>query len=194
MINPKLQDKVVLITGANHGIGAATAKAFADQGAKVFITFYRGPTNYSDEELAAAQAAGIGGDALYHAQQQQDADWLVQAIDRTGGTAVVQEMDLADAANIPRLFELCEEKLGPVDVLVNNHTFCVLETFDPAQVSTEQGEARLISAAIIDKHFAVNTRAYALLMAEYVQRYLKRGATWGRLINISTDAAPAPRC
>lgn len=37
MINPNLRDKVVLITGANHGIGAATAQAFAVQGAKVFI-------------------------------------------------------------------------------------------------------------------------------------------------------------
>jgi 3-oxoacyl-[acyl-carrier protein] reductase len=191
MINPNLQDKVVLITGANHGIGAATAKAFADQGAKVFITFYREPTNYSAQELAAAKVAGIGGDALYHAQQQQDADWLVQAIDAAGGTAIAHEMDLADPANIPRLFDLCEAKLGPVAVLVNNHTFCVLETFDPAQINTEQGEARFISAAIVDRHFAINTRAYALLMAEYVQRYLKRGATWGRIINISTDAAHA---
>lgn len=191
MINPKLQDKVVLITGANHGIGAATAKAFADQGAKVFITFYREPTDYTAQELAAAQTAGVGGDTLYRAQQQQDADWLVQAIEADGNTAIAQEMDLGDPANIPRLFDLCEAKLGAVDVLVNNHTFCVLETFDPAQVNTEQGEARFISAAMIDRHFAVNTRAYALLMAEYTQRYIKRGATWGRIINISTDAAHA---
>jgi 3-oxoacyl-[acyl-carrier protein] reductase len=140
MINPKLQDKVVLITGANHGIGAATAQAFADQGAKVFITFYREPTDYTAEALQVAKAAGIGGDALYRAQQRQDADWLVQAIGAVGGTAVAHEMDLADPANIPRLFDQCETSLGPVDVLVNNHTFCVLETFDPAQVSTEQGK------------------------------------------------------
>lgn len=45
MINPNLQDKVVLITGANHGIGAATARAFSDQGAKVFITFKHSQAN-----------------------------------------------------------------------------------------------------------------------------------------------------
>lgn len=39
MIDPALKDKVVLVTGGNnpHGIGAATAKAFAVQGAAVFI-------------------------------------------------------------------------------------------------------------------------------------------------------------
>lgn len=191
MINPKLQDKVVLITGANHGIGAATAKAFADQGAKVFITFYRELTDYNQQALEQAKAAGIGSDALYYARQQQDADWLVQAIGAAGGTAVAHEMDLADPANILRLFDRCESSLGPVDVLVNNHTFCVLETFDPAQVSTEQGEERFISAAMIDRHFAINTRAYALLMAEYAQRSIKRAAGWDRIINISTDAVHA---
>ena len=43
MINTSLADKVVLITGANHGIGAATAKAFAAEGAAVFISYLRLP-------------------------------------------------------------------------------------------------------------------------------------------------------
>lgn len=189
MIDPQLKDKVVLVTGANHGIGAAIAKAFADQGAKVFITFYRGSSPYSVQELTDAKDAGIGGDALYHARQQQSADWLVQSIQAQGHVALAYEADLRDVNTIPHLFDRCAAKLGPVDVLVNNHTFCVLETFDPASVSTEQGEARFISAPVIDQHFAINTRAYALMMAEYIQRYVKRGASWGRIINISTDAA-----
>jgi 3-oxoacyl-[acyl-carrier protein] reductase len=49
----------------------------------------------------------------------------------------------------------------------------------------------LITAAGIDAHFSVNARAYALLMAEYIKRYLERRAISGRVINISTDAAHA---
>jgi 3-oxoacyl-[acyl-carrier protein] reductase len=78
-----------------------------------------------------------------------------------------------------------------VDVLVNNHTYCLPETFDPELVTDEGIAVHLITAAEIDMHFAVNTRAYALMMNEYFQRYLKRGATSGRVINISTDAAHA---
>ena len=189
MIDPQLEDKVVLITGANHGIGAVTARAFALQGAKVFVTYYRKPSDHSEAELEEAREAGIGGKPLYEAMQQQSADWLVEQICAQGGVAVAHEADLADPENIPLLFDLCEETLGPVDVLVNNHTYCVMETFDPGSVRDEGFGVNLVSAAEIDAHFAVNARAYALMMAEYLKRYLKREAEWGRIINLSTDAA-----
>ena len=65
------------------------------------------------------------------------------------------------------------------------------DTFDPTLVTAEGPSIGLVGAAEIDAHFAVNARAYALLMSEYVRRYLARGAGWGRIINISTDAAHA---
>ncbi len=191
MIDPGLENKVVLITGANHGIGAAAARAFARQGAKVFITFYREPPHHSLAELEEARKAGAGGEPLYHAMQQQSPDGLLQEIHAGGATAAAEEADLSDVTAIPRLFERCEAEFGPVDVLVNNHTYCVLETFDPARVTSAGFPISFVSAAEIDAHFAVNARAFALLMGEYVQRYLRRDAAWGRIINLSTDAAHA---
>jgi 3-oxoacyl-[acyl-carrier protein] reductase len=191
MIDTQLAGRVVLITGANHGIGAATAQAFAAQGARVFITYYREPCRYSEQELRQAREAGVGGDRLYRAMQQEPAEPLLERIRARGGVALAWEADLAHPEAIPSLFDRCEAELGPVEVLVNNHTYCVLETFDPALAMEAEGGVRLISAAEIDAHFAVNARAYALLMAEYLRRHLARGASWGRIINVSTDAAHA---
>jgi 3-oxoacyl-[acyl-carrier protein] reductase len=191
MIDTGLKDKVILITGANHGIGAATAKAFAVQGAKVFITYYRPPRQYTEQELENARKAGTGGNTFYEAMQQQAVEPLVQDIRLQGGIAIAREADLADAGNISTLFDACEDQMGQVDVLVNNHTHCVLETFDPALTQEDGLRICLPTAETIDAHFVINARAYALLMSEYVKRYLQRKARSGRIINLSTDAAHA---
>ncbi|MCC6444969.1 MAG: SDR family oxidoreductase [Armatimonadetes bacterium] len=186
-----LGNKTVLITGANHGIGAAMARAFAAERAKVFIAYFRPPCRYSEEELREAEKRGTGGDALYRAMQQKTPEKLIASIREQGVQAEALEADLAVPENIPLLFDRCEESLGSVDALVCNHTHCVLETFDPALTSGEGDGIYLPTAARIDAHFAVNARATALLMAEYLARYLRRGASSGRIINISTDAAHA---
>jgi 3-oxoacyl-[acyl-carrier protein] reductase len=192
MIDPHLNGKTALITGANHGIGAATAQALAAQGMKVFITYYRPPSAHTPDELEATRAEGVGGARLYEAMQQQGVERVLDRIRDGGGIASASEADLADPTNIPRLFDRCEAELGAVDLLVNNHTHCVMETFDPARVAGEGILGiGLIDADGIDAHFAINTRAYALMMREYVTRYLARDAEWGRIINLSTDAAHA---
>jgi 3-oxoacyl-[acyl-carrier protein] reductase len=191
MIDPQLDGKVALVTGANHGIGAATAKALAAQGTKVFLTYFREPSEFPSEELNAARAAGRGGVLLYRANQQQTAESVVEDIRASGGTAVAHETDLSIADNVPQLFIRCERELGPVDVLVNNHTYCALDTFDPAQVTSEGFGIHLTSQHDVDVNLAVNTRAYVLMMSEYTRRLLERGPGWGRIINVSTDAAHA---
>ncbi len=46
-----------------------------------------------------------------------------------------------------------------------------------------------LTPASIDAHFAVNSRALALMMAEFARRHRARGALWGRIINLSTGGA-----
>jgi 3-oxoacyl-[acyl-carrier protein] reductase len=89
------------------------------------------------------------------------------------------------------LFDRCEKAFGRPDILVLNHTFCELETFDPALVSDEGFSVSLVSAERIDQHFAVNARAYALAISEFAKRAIDAGAVNGRIITISTDAAHA---
>lgn len=186
MINPNLEGKIAIVTGANHGIGAATAKMLASQGVKVFITYYVQDSPYSRHELEEARQTGTGSDQLYVAMQQQSGEIILNDINSLGGVAVTHEFDLGKVDNITKLFDICESKLGPVDILINNHTHCVLETFDPASVTDDCPEIILTNAESIDRHFAVNARACALMMKEYLQRYIGRKARWGRIINLTT--------
>src|SRR5512137_204654 len=132
MIDPGLKGRVALITGANNplGIGAATARAFAVQGAAVFITSYRRPTTKSAAELEQARKSGLGEPAFYEAVGQEPPERIVRDIESRGGRAACYEADLADPASVPLLFDLCEKRLGPVEVLVNNHAHWVPDTFD----------------------------------------------------------------
>ncbi|MDE0621358.1 MAG: SDR family oxidoreductase [Bryobacterales bacterium] len=185
--------KTALVTGGNHGIGAAVARALGAQGANVFIAYFRPETSYSKNELREALSAGIGGDALYRAHQQQTPEHVVSSVKSAGGHASMLELDLSASASASTVLDACEAEFGHVEILVNNHAYCSLETFDPAGVGGSQYDASVefTSADGIDRHFAVNVRATVLLMAEFTSRHVARDAKWGRIINISTDAADA---
>ncbi len=85
--------KVILITGASRGIGAATAILAAERG-------YRVAVNYLSN--------------------QQAAENVVNTILEAGGTAVAIQADVSKEAEILRLFNETERLLGPIDALVNN--------------------------------------------------------------------------
>jgi 3-oxoacyl-[acyl-carrier protein] reductase len=191
MDGSRLAGRIALVTGANHGIGAATAKALAGEGAAVFVTCYRSPSPPSEAEGDRILRSGVGGLEMYQARQRLPPEAVVAEIVAAGGRAACLEADLAAPAVIPGLFDACERRLGPVDILIDNHAACEYDTFDPALVGSEGFGMGPVNAASLDAHYAVNTRATVLMMTEFLKRHLERGARWGRIINVSTDAADA---
>lgn len=196
MVDTGLKNKVVIVTGANHGMGAAMAIAFAREGAKVLINYYRFAAEaYGDISEQEAATATEPGRAYYCKMQTQTADHVVGAIEEFGGRCVAIEADLADTANISMLFDSAEKDFGPVDVLVNNAAYCKLDTFIPQselegkKLFVNAFPMTTITATSHDSHFAVNCRATALMMREYANRFIERKGSRGRIINISTDAA-----
>jgi 3-oxoacyl-[acyl-carrier protein] reductase len=88
-----LKNRVVLVSGASRGIGAATAKLLATNGAAVAVNYH------ASEDAARA---------------------VVDDILRAGGRAIAVRADVRDAAEVRGLVDAVTRKLGPVDTLVVN--------------------------------------------------------------------------
>jgi 3-oxoacyl-[acyl-carrier protein] reductase len=197
MIDPGLQDKVVMVTGANNpsGIGAATARAFAAQGARVFLHGYR--QDWQVENSAALDGAGeeqAPGEAFYNRQGARPLQETLESLESQSSAG--WEADLSDASLVNELFDRAENAFGSVQILVNNAAYWEGDTFLPSEeklpnqlVEMWTSRPERVSAGSIDRIFAVNTRAPVLLMAEFTRRFIRRQADWGRIINISTAAA-----
>jgi len=87
-----IKNKVVVITGASSGIGAATAKRLADKGAKLVLG----------------------------ARRESKLQKLVAKIEQAGGQAVYQVTDVVDPAASQKLVQFAKDTYGKVDVLFLN--------------------------------------------------------------------------
>lgn len=107
-----LKDKVAIITGANSGVGAAAAKLFSSEGAKVVICARRA----EPLEAVASEIRAAGGDVL------------------------CVPTDISDRASVEALVEKTLAAYGKIDVLVNNAgvldaTFAGIATYDDDELT-----------------------------------------------------------
>ena len=97
----KFKDRTVIVTGGGGGIGGATCRRFAAEGAKVAVF---------DMNLEAAQK-------------------VAAEIKATGGTAAAFKCDITDRAAVDQAVAQAQADLGPIDVLVNNAGWDVFRPF-----------------------------------------------------------------
>ncbi len=124
--------------------------------------------------------------AAYRATRLARADFVAESIRAAGGQAVAIEADLADAAAVPALFEAAEEQLGPVEVLVNNASGWVADTFVPAATDRFGRAQTPLTASSFEQVFSVDARAAALLIAEFAHRHIARRGNWGRIVGLTS--------
>jgi 3-oxoacyl-[acyl-carrier protein] reductase len=148
-----LEGKIALITGAGRtaGIGAAICRGIANSGGDVFFAYWR---QYDRET---------------HGNCGNDPADIAAELKRLGVRAESIEIDLSEPCSAERLFKAVEDRLGTPAILVNN----ACHDFEVPFVE--------LSPEILDKHYAVNVRAVAMLCKEFV----KRGKA-GTIINMTS--------
>ena len=172
MINYGLKDRVAIVTGANNpwGIGATSALAFAREGAKVVLVYKKVFRPFD------ANKTDRNGADRYYGANAGNADDVESKLKEIKADYIILESDISDESSVKEIYSTVLEKYGRVDILLNNAA-----TDDETGCDTIE----TITQNVIDDVFAVNVRGSILMTREFI----KHRGDYGRVINISTDAA-----
>ncbi|HWB60458.1 MAG TPA: SDR family oxidoreductase [Chthoniobacteraceae bacterium] len=143
-MNNNLKGKVALVTGASRGIGRVIATRLAEEEAAVAV-------NFSSDEKGAAET--------------------VAAIQGAGGEAFAVKGNVAQVADVKRLFDEVIARFGKLDVLVNNAGIMFMK---PVAETTEED---------FDRIFGINVKGVFFACKEAATRL----ADGGRIINLSSS-------
>jgi 3-oxoacyl-[acyl-carrier protein] reductase len=143
-----LNDRIALVTGGSRGIGKAIALALAAAGATVAI-------NYRER-----------GD---------EAGAVTETIRKNRGRAEAFAADVSKRSAIQSMVAAVEERLGPIDILINNAGMAATRSID--EITEED----------FDRSIAVNLKSVFLCTQAVLPRM--RARRWGRIINLSSIGA-----
>ena len=142
----------MIVTGGSRGIGAATARLAAERGYAVCVNYLR---------------------------NRSAADAVVGAITKSGGKAIAVAADVAREADVVRLFDEAQAKLGSITALVNN-----------AGILERHARLDEMEAARFERVFATNITGAFLCAREAVRRMSTRhGGKGGAIVNVSSMAS-----
>lgn len=139
-----VNNKVAIITGASRGLGKSIAILLAKNGAKVIVNF---------------------------SSNQEQADKVVNEINRSNGQAFAIKADISIPSEIAKLYDVTLEKFGKIDIVINNAGIMITKL---TKDTTEED---------FDKTFSINTKSVFFSMKEASAKMENNG----RIINISSS-------
>ena len=174
-----LAGRVAVVTGANHGIGAATAIELARLGADVAVAYFAFTPDDHDEHRSDD----------YRRQRAQGADAVVAAIEGRGRRAAAISVDLREPRGPTELVAAATATLGPPSILVNNASGWRKDSFVDGGLDAVGRPAVGMSADTIDAQLLVDARAGALLIAELAASVRRHGLGWGRIVSLTSGGS-----
>ncbi|WP_108804516.1 SDR family NAD(P)-dependent oxidoreductase [Aquimarina sp. Aq107] len=144
----QVKDKVVIVTGAGSGIGAATAKHFAKHKATVVVSDIK----------------------------EEKANQVAEEINKEGGKAIVITANVADFEQVELLISKTVDRLGQLDVMVNNAGIGPRNMSKTAEYTLKDW----------DSVIAVNQTGVFYCMKLALQQMMKQG--YGNIVNIASLA------